>query len=134
MGLERRLPYFKRSEHNERLGNEWHGRGGPLWVSDLRTDNPFQARWLDAARECGLPVTDDFNGAEQEGVGIYQVTQKNGERWSAARAYLFPHLKTRGNLTVETGAQVRRIVFDGKRAVGVEVTRGGMSRRSGRKR
>ncbi|HEM7876446.1 TPA: choline dehydrogenase [Burkholderia contaminans] len=119
------FPYFKRSEHNERLGNEWHGRGGPLWVSDLRTDNPFQARWLDAARECGLPVTDDFNGAEQEGVGIYQVTQKNGERWSAARAYLFPHMKTRGNLTVETGAQVRRIVFDGKRAVGVEVTRGG---------
>ncbi|MCA8064289.1 GMC family oxidoreductase [Burkholderia sp. AU38729] len=119
------FPYFKRSEHNERLGNEWHGRDGPLWVSDLRTDNPFQARWLDAARECGLPVTDDFNGAEQEGVGIYQVTQKNGERWSAARAYLFPHLKTRGNLTVETGAQVRRIVFDGKRAVGVEVTRGG---------
>nr|WP_220497549.1 choline dehydrogenase [Burkholderia contaminans] len=119
------FPYFKRSEHNERLGNEWHGRGGPLWVSDLRTDNPFQARWLDAARECGLPVTDDFNGAEQEGVGIYQVTQKNGERWSAARAYLFPHMQTRGNLTVETGAQVRRIVFDGKRAVGVEVTRGG---------
>ncbi|MBN3730290.1 choline dehydrogenase [Burkholderia sp. Tr-20390] len=119
------FPYFKRSEHNERLGNEWHGRGGPLWVSDLRTDNPFQARWLDAARECGLHVTDDFNGAEQEGVGIYQVTQKNGERWSAARAYLFPHMKTRGNLTVETGAQVRRIVFDGKRAVGVEVTRGG---------
>ncbi|EMN5127235.1 GMC family oxidoreductase [Burkholderia contaminans] len=119
------FPYFKRSEHNERLGNEWHGRGGPLWVSDLRTDNPFQARWLDAARECGLPVTDDFNGAEQEGVGIYQVTQKNGERWSAARAYLFPHMKTRGNLTVETGAQVRRIVFDGKRAVGVEVARGG---------
>ena len=76
------FPYFKRSEHNERLGNEWHGRGGPLWVSDLRTDNPFQARWLDAARECGLPVTDDFNGAEQEGVGIYQVTQKNGERWA----------------------------------------------------
>ncbi|AOJ40453.1 glucose-methanol-choline oxidoreductase [Burkholderia lata] len=119
------FPYFKRSEHNERLGNEWHGRDGPLWVSDLRTDNPFQARWLDAARECGLPVTDDFNGAEQEGVGIYQVTQKNGERWSAARAYLFPHMKTRGNLTVETGAQVKRIVFDGKRAVGVEVTRGG---------
>lgn len=119
------FPYFKRSEHNERLGNEWHGRGGPLWVSDLRTDNPFQARWLDAARECGLPITDDFNGAEQEGVGIYQVTQKNGERWSAARAYLFPHMNTRGNLTVETGAQVRRIVFDGKRAVGVEVTRGG---------
>ncbi|WP_175719187.1 GMC family oxidoreductase [Burkholderia anthina] len=119
------FPYFKRSEHNERLGNEWHGRGGPLWVSDLRTGNPFQARWLEAARQCGLPVTDDFNGAEQEGVGIYQVTQKNGERCSAARAYLFPHMKVRDNLTVETGAQVRRIVFDGKRAVGVEVARDG---------
>ncbi|CAB3764019.1 glucose-methanol-choline oxidoreductase [Burkholderia puraquae] len=119
------FPYFKRSEHNERLGNEWHGRGGPLWVSDLRTDNPFQARWLEAGRQCGLPITDDFNGAEQEGVGIYQVTQKNGERWSAARAYLFPHMKARANLTVETGAQVRRIVFDGNRAVGIEVTRAG---------
>ncbi|WP_028223900.1 GMC family oxidoreductase [Paraburkholderia ferrariae] len=119
------FPYFKRSEHNERLGNEWHGRGGPLWVSDLRTDNPFQRRWLEAGRQCGLPITDDFNGAEQEGVGIYQVTQKNGERWSAARAYLFPHMKARDNLTVETNAQVRRIVFDGKRAVGVEVTRAG---------
>ncbi|CAB3965846.1 MULTISPECIES: GMC family oxidoreductase [Burkholderia] len=119
------FPYFKRSEHNERLGNEWHGRGGPLWVSDLRTGNPFQGRWLEAARQCGLPVTDDFNGAEQEGVGIYQVTQRNGERWSAARAYLFPHLKVRDNLTVETGVQVRRIVFDGNRAVGVEVSRGG---------
>ncbi len=119
------FPYFKRSEHNERLGNEWHGRGGPLWVSDLRTGNPFQARWLDAGRQCGLPITDDFNGAEQEGVGIYQVTQKDGERCSAARAYLFPHMKARDNLTVETHAQVRRIVFDGKRAVGVEVTRAG---------
>ena len=119
------FPYFKRSEHNERLGNDWHGRGGPLWVSDLRTDNPFQARWLEAGRQCGLPITDDFNGAEQEGVGIYQVTQKNGERWSAARAYLFPHMNARGNLTVETNAQVRRIVFDGNRAVGVEVTRAG---------
>ncbi|MGU3782453.1 GMC family oxidoreductase [Burkholderia metallica] len=119
------FPYFKRSEHNERIGNEWHGRGGPLWVSDLRTDNPFQARWLEAGRQCGLPITDDFNGAEQEGVGIYQVTQKHGERWSAARAYLFPHMKARANLTVETGAQVTRIVFDGNRAVGVEIMRAG---------
>lgn len=119
------FPYFKRSEHNERLGNDWHGRGGPLWVSDLRSGNPFQERWLEAGRQCGLPITDDFNGAEQEGVGIYQVTQKNGERWSAARAYLFPHMKARENLTVETNVQVRRIVFDGKRAVGVEVSRAG---------
>jgi choline dehydrogenase-like flavoprotein len=119
------LPYFKRSEHNERIRNEWHGNDGPLWVSDLRTGNPLQQRWLEAGRQCGLPITDDFNGAEQEGVGIYQVTQKNGERWSAARAYLFPHLNVRNNLTVETNVQVRRIVFDGKKAVGVEVTRAG---------
>ncbi|HMC43831.1 MAG TPA: GMC family oxidoreductase N-terminal domain-containing protein, partial [Caballeronia sp.] len=118
------LPYFLRSEHNERITNEWHGRDGPLWVSDLRTDNPFHARYLEAARQTGLPVTDDFNGAEQEGVGIYQVTQKNGERWSAARAYLLPHMTKRKNLSVETYAHVQRIIFEGTRAVGVEVTVG----------
>jgi len=118
------LPYFLRSEHNERITNEWHGRDGPLWVSDLRTDNPFHARYLEAARQSGLPVTDDFNGAEQEGVGIYQVTQKNGERWSAARAYLLPHMTKRKNLSVETYAHVQRIIFEGTRAVGVEVTVG----------
>ena len=118
------LPYFLRSEHNERITNEWHGRDGPLWVSDLRTGNPFHARYLEAARQSGLPVTEDFNGAEQEGVGIYQVTQKNGERWSAARAYLLPHMKKRKNLSVETHAHVHRIMFEGTRAVGVEVTAG----------
>jgi choline dehydrogenase-like flavoprotein len=122
------LPYFLRSEHNERFTNEWHGRDGPLWVSDLRTDNPFHARYLEAARQTGLPVTDDFNGAEQEGVGIYQVTQKNGERWSAARAYLLPHMTTRKNLSVETHAHVQRIIFEGSRAVGVEVTLGDKTR------
>src|SRR5471032_2123383 len=81
------------------ITNEWHGRDGPLWVSDLRTENPFHARYVAAARQTGLPVTDDFNGAEQEGVGIYQVTQKNGERWSAARAYLLPHMTKRKNLS-----------------------------------
>jgi choline dehydrogenase-like flavoprotein len=122
------LPYFLRSEHNERFTNEWHGHDGPLWVSDLRTDNPFHARYLDAARQTGLPVTDDFNGAEQEGVGIYQVTQKNGERWSAARAYLLPHMAKRKNLSVETHAHVQRIIFEGTRAVGVEVMLGGKTR------
>jgi choline dehydrogenase-like flavoprotein len=122
------LPYFRLSEHNERLDNAWHGQGGPLWVSDLRSDNPFQARYLAAAHQAGLPVTDDFNGAEQEGVGIYQVTQKHGERWSAARAYLLPHLGRRDNLSVETHAQVQRILFEGTRAVGVEVLQGGRLR------
>lgn len=122
------LPYFIRSEHNERIDNAWHGRTGPLWVSDLRTDNPFHARYLDAARQTGLPVTDDFNGPEQEGVGIYQVTQKHGERWSAARAYLLPHIGRRDNLSVETHAHVLRIVFEGARAVGVEVLQAGKTR------
>ncbi|MFX7800716.1 GMC family oxidoreductase N-terminal domain-containing protein, partial [Acinetobacter baumannii] len=81
----------------------------------------FQARYLEAARQAGLPLTDDFNGPQQEGIGIYQVTQKQGERWSAARAYLHPHIGRRANLTVETHAQVRRILFEGRRAVGVEV-------------
>lgn len=120
------LPYFRLSEHNERIDNAWHGRGGPLWVSDLRTDNPFHGRFIEAARQTGLPVTDDFNGVEQEGVGIYQVTQKHGERWSAARAYLFPHIGQRQNLHVETHAQVQRVLFEDMRAVGVEVLQGGV--------
>ena len=119
------LPYFRLSEHNERFDDAWHGRDGPLWVSDLRTGNPFHARYLEAARQAGLPLTDDFNGAQQEGIGLYQVTQKHGERWSAARAYLLPHVGRRDNLTVETHAQVLRILFDGTRAIGVEVRQHG---------
>lgn len=119
------LPYFRLSEHNERFDDEWHGRDGPLWVSDLRTDNPFHARYREAARQTGLPLTDDFNGAQQEGIGLYQVTQKHGERWSAARAYLLPHVGRRDNLTVETHAQVLRILFEGTRAAGVEVRQHG---------
>jgi choline dehydrogenase-like flavoprotein len=119
------LPYFRLSEHNERFDDEWHGRDGPLWVSDLHTGNPFHARYREAARQTGLPLTDDFNGAQQEGIGLYQVTQKHGERWSAARAYLLPHLGRRDNLTVETHAQVLRILFEGTRAVGVEVRQQG---------
>ncbi|AJX34428.1 GMC family oxidoreductase [Burkholderia oklahomensis] len=122
------LPYFRLSEHNERIDDAWHGRGGPLWVSDLRTGNPFHARYLEAARQIGLPVTDDFNGAEQEGVGLYQVTQKHGERCSAARAYLLPHIGRRDNLHVETHAHAQRILFEGTRAIGVEVLQGGRVR------
>lgn len=122
------LPYFLRSEHNERIHNPWHGQNGPLWVSDSRTDNPIHAKYLEAARQCGLPVTDDFNGAEQEGVGIYQLTQKNGRRWSAAHAYLLPHIGSRSNLSVQTHTQVQRILFEGTRAVGVEVLQNGKTR------
>ncbi len=119
------LPYFIKSEHNENLHGEYHGQGGPLNVANLRTTNPFQKIYLEAARQAGFPLIDDFNGADQEGIGIYQVTQKDGERWNAARAYLAPHLASRPNLTVITQARARRILFDGKRAGGVEVLQGG---------
>jgi choline dehydrogenase-like flavoprotein len=115
------LPYFKLSECNERIQNEYHGRTGLLNVSDLRTDNPFQQRYLKAGEQAGYKITDDFNGAHQEGVGIYQVTQKHGERWSVARGYLLPYIGKRDNLTVHTKALVERIVFKGKKAVAVEV-------------
>lgn len=122
------LPYFRLSEHNERIDDAYHGRNGPLWVSDLRTDSPFHDYFLNAAKETGLPINDDFNGAEQEGVGVFQVTQKHGERWSSARAFLLPHMAQRDNLSVEINTQVLRILFDGKRAVGVEVKQGNRTR------
>jgi choline dehydrogenase-like flavoprotein len=115
------LPYFKRSEDNESLHDEYHGRGGPLPVAYPRTDNPFHALWLDAAREAGFPVNADFNGAEQEGLGVYQVTQRTGERWSAARAYVHPIAGKRANLSVLTRTRARRITFSGRRATGVEI-------------
>ncbi len=117
------LPYFRLSEHNEHFDNEYHGRHGPLNVSQSRTDSPFHDYFLNAAKECHIPVIEDFNGEEQEGAGIFQVTQKNGERWSTARAFLFPHM-ARPNLQVETQAQVQRILFEGKRAVAVEFKQG----------
>jgi choline dehydrogenase-like flavoprotein len=122
------LPYFKRSENNNRIQDEFHGNDGPLHVSDLQTHNPFQQIYLNAAREAGFPINDDFNGATQEGLGIYQVTQRNGERWSAARGYLHPHMGQRKNLHVETGVQVTRIVLEGRRAVGVECIQSGHKR------
>ncbi|SEL22906.1 Choline dehydrogenase [Roseateles sp. YR242] len=119
------LPYFRRSEHNEQFNDAWHGQGGPLNVAALRTGNPFQQVFLQAGREAGHPVRDDFNGEAQEGVGLFQVTQKHGERWSAARAYLFPHLpggaRPRRNLEVRTGVQVLRLLVEQGRVVGAEV-------------
>ena len=88
------LPYFKKAENNELIRDNYHGSGGPLNVADLRTSNPFQDHFLEAGRQLQLPVTDDFNGADQLGLGIYQVTQKDGQRWSAARAYIEPNLIT----------------------------------------
>ena len=119
------LAYFKKSEHNETVHDAYHGQGGPLNVAQLRSDSPFQQIFLDAAQQAGFPLTTDFNGAEQEGCGIYQVTQKNGERWNAARAYLHPHLARHANLQVITAAQATRILFSGMRARGVEYRQGG---------
>ena len=119
------LPYFKRSENNETFEDELHGRGGPLNVSWPRTDNPWPGHFLDAATEAQFRSNGDFNGPEQEGFGLYQVTQKNGERWSAARAYLHAHIGKRPNLAVECGARVRRILIENGRAVGVEVSQAG---------
>ena len=120
------LPYFIRSEGNEQIRNEWHGNDGPLSVSDLRTDSAMHDRYLEAARQLGFRVTNDFNGADQEGVGLYQVTQKDGRRCSAARAYLLPHMGKRPNLSVFTGAHTQRILFEGRRAVGVAVRLNGV--------
>jgi len=117
------LPYFKRAEHNERGADALHGQGGPLNVMDLRSPNPFLASFIEAGQQAGYRHNTDFNGPEQEGVGAYQVTHKNGERFSAAKAYLTPHLQ-RPNLQVITNALTTRVVMDTDvtppRAVAVE--------------
>jgi choline dehydrogenase-like flavoprotein len=119
------LPFFRRSEHNERfVADGFHGVGGPLNVADLRSPSPLNQSFLRAAANHGVPRNDDYNGAEQFGSFHYQVTQKNGERCSAANAYLTPHLG-RTNLKVETGTLASRITFEGRRAVGVEFFKGG---------
>ncbi|MFT4242189.1 MAG: choline dehydrogenase [Acidovorax sp.] len=117
-------PYFIRAENNERGADPWHGQGGPLNVADLRSPHRFSQLFTEAGVQAGHPHNRDFNGALQEGVGLYQVTHKNGERHSAAKGYLTPHL-SRPNLQVVTGAHATRILFDGKRAVGVEYRQGG---------
>ncbi len=118
------LPYFKRAEHNERGSDAWHGVGGPLNVMDLRSPNRFGPIFVEAAVQAGYPKNGDFNGANQEGVGMYQVTHRNGERCSAAKAYLTPHLG-RPNLQVITAAHTTRILMQGRRATGVEYWRAG---------
>jgi choline dehydrogenase-like flavoprotein len=117
------LPYFRKAESNEDFHDEYHGNDGPLNVAKLRSRNPFIERFLEAAQQLQLPSIDDFNGERQEGIGTYQVTQKNGERCSAARAYVHPNL-TRPNLHVVTGATARRILFRDGRAAGAEYQRG----------
>jgi choline dehydrogenase-like flavoprotein len=118
------LPYFKKAEHNTRGVDAFHGAAGPLSVVDLADPSPLGARFVQAGQQAGWPYNPDFNGARQDGVGTYQVTQKNGERYSAARAYLEPNLG-RPNLQVLTGVHVTRILLTRKRAVGVEFCQNG---------
>src|SRR6185503_17437471 len=106
-------------EHQERGACEYHGTGGPLNVSDLRCINPLSTAFVEACINLNINLSDDFNGARQEGAGFYQVTQKQGKRHSAAAAYLKPALG-RANLTVKTNALTTRLRFHGVRAIGVE--------------
>ena len=121
------LPYFKRSEDNERGEDAFHGVGGPLSVSDSRAMSPLIETMIEASVLAGHEHNPDFNGARQEGVGRFQLTQRNGRRCSTAAAFLHP-AEPRPNLDVITDALALRILFDGSRAVGVEVARGGGSR------
>jgi choline dehydrogenase len=123
-GYEDVLPYFKRAEDNERGANRYHGVGGPLSVSDSRSMHPVIEAWVQAAGQAGIAHNDDLNGATQDGAGRYQVTQRDGRRCSAAVAYLHP-AAARGNVDLLTDARVYRILFEGKRAVGVEYMRHG---------
>ena len=120
------FPYFLRAEDNERGASEWHGAGGPLPVSDQRSGNVITPAFVDAGTEAGLDRNEDFNGAEQDGVGMYQVTQRGGLRASAAVAYLHPAIE-RTNLTVMPYMQVERVLFEGTRAVGVEASQLGQA-------
>ncbi len=123
-GWEAVRPYFLKAENNERGTSEHHAVGGPLNVADEVSPRPVTAQFLAAAEAAGIPRIDDYNGPEQDGASLAQVTQKNGRRWSTANAYLKPVAK-RPNLEIVTGAQVLRIDVDDGRATGVRYRAGG---------
>ena len=122
------LPYFRRSENQERGADAHHGAGGPLDVSDLRTQHELHDAFIAAAEQAGYKRNADFNGAEQDGVGPLQVTVRNMRRCSAAVAYLHPALK-RPNLRVVIRALAQRVLFEGRRAIGLEFAQDGVVRR-----
>lgn len=122
-GYDDVLPYFKKAEDQQRGGNEFHGVGGPLPVSDWRQGDPLSEAFVVAAAEAGIPTNPDFNGATQEGAGFFQTTTRRGRRASTAYSYLRP-AERRSNLHIETEALAQRILFDGRRAVGVEYRQG----------
>ena len=122
------LPFFRKSQNQERGECDFHGAGGPLNVCDFPEEHPVSAALVEACVEAGIPYKPDLNDGNQEGVSFFQLTAKNGRRHSAAVAYLHPAMK-RPNLTVETRAMTTRILFDGKKAVGVEFRQHGEIRR-----
>ena len=126
-GYDDVLPYFKKAEDQQRGPDDFHGAGGPLPVSDWRHADPLSEAFVAAAVETGIPANADFNGATQEGAGLFQTTTRAGRRASTAVAYLRP-AKTRANLRVETSALAQRIRFEGSRAVAVEYRKGGALR------
>jgi choline dehydrogenase len=121
------LPYFKKAEDQCRGPNDYHGAGGPLPVSDWRHHDPLSEAFVKAAAEVGIPTNPDFNGATQEGAGFFQTTTRRGRRASTARSYLRPAMQ-RSNLHVETEAQAQRLLFEGRRAVGVVYKQNGIER------
>ncbi|MDD3443912.1 MAG: choline dehydrogenase [Zavarzinia sp.] len=118
------LPYFRRAEDNARGGDDYHGSGGPLHVSDTHYGFVPNLKFIEAAQQAGFPANPDFNGAQLEGVGLYQFTIKDGRRWGVRQAYLDP-ARSRPNLTVLSDARVLKIVMDGRRAVGVAIDQHG---------
>ncbi|MCX5463427.1 GMC family oxidoreductase [Alcaligenes parafaecalis] len=118
------LPYFMKSEDNERFCNDVHGVGGPLGVSDIAPIHPLTKAWLRACQQSGLPYNEDFNRGDPAGCGLYQITARDKRRSSAAVAYINP-ARERSNLSVLTGRRVTRILMEGTRAVGVEYVQGG---------
>ncbi|MFI0845417.1 GMC family oxidoreductase [Mesorhizobium sp. IMUNJ 23232] len=124
-GFDELLPAFKAIEDNEAGADRLRGRGGPVHVTDCtKLVHPLTARYLKAAEQAGLPQNPDFNGETQEGVGVYQISTRDGRRMSAARAFLRPAMN-RPNVHVETGALATRILFEGKRAIGIEFEQNG---------
>jgi choline dehydrogenase len=126
-GYDDVLPYFIKSERNQRGANGHHGGDGPLSVSDIGAKNELIEAFIGGAGEIGVPRTDDFNGAQQEGAGYYQLTTWKGWRWSTAKGYLRP-AQSRANLAIETEAQATGLVVENKRAVGVRYRQGGVDK------
>ncbi len=118
------LPWFRKAEDSDRGADDWHGTGGPLSTTRRMLPHVLNDAFIEAAVEAGWPRTDDFNGPQFEGAGSYDSTIRGGQRWSAARAYLTPEVRRRSNLKIVTGALAERVLFEGKRAVGVACSGG----------